>query len=484
MHKPFCDSKTFPKSCQNMLLSLAKKSKKPVNAKLIKSAFVLARDAHKGQVRISKEPYFSHPLETAAILANLGLSCEIIAAALLHDVLEDTEIKASELRKRFGREVSSMVEGVTKLDLLASESRTQNTMNNFHSLLFATTKDPRVILIKLADKLHNLRTLHHLPARDRKRIGNEALLFYVPIAHKIGLEEMALEMEDLAFENAKPETFKSMERNLKPIYISKGYEIGLVTAILKKKLKKAKFFKSQRSVYGVYTKMHNTGKILDQLNDCVILNVVVKTEPGCYSALGVIHSVFPPLPNKVKDFIASPKPSLYKLLQTSVFGPEKKPVKIRIMTKEMDEVNRLGVIAFRRIFGERMSKEMQQSLSNLGSILSNGNNEQRFMTALKADFLTRPIFVFTSKGKLVELPKKSTVLDFAFATEKNWALHLLKAKINGKRVSLGSVLESGQVVELFFGKKPRFKKDWLMYANGFNAKNALKKALKKRKGKH
>ncbi len=482
MHKPFCDFGGNPKTCLGRLLSLSKGSNGKLNKKLISEAFYLAMEAHKGQFRKSKEPYFSHPLESAAILANLGLSSEVIAAALLHDVLEDTKVKGSEIKKRFGKEVFTLVEGVTKLDLLSSEVRSHNSKGHIYSLLFATTRDPRVILIKLSDKLHNLRTLHHLPARDRRRIATEALTVYVPIAHKIGLEELAVEFEDLAFENARPETFRRMENRLKPMRKSKRKEISLMVKVLRRKLKGVRFDTKQRSAYSIYTKMQNTKKILDQLNDCVILTIIAGSEPECYSALGVVHSVFPPLPNKVKDFIAAPKPSLYRVLQTTVFGPEGQPVKVRIMTQEMDEVNRLGVIAYRKLYGKRLSKEMGESLSNLGFLLQE-DAEDDFMHALKADFLTRPIYVFNDEGKLVELSKKSTVLDFAFVTEKNWALHLRKAKVNGKKVSFGKRLEYGQVVELFFSKEPQVKRDWLLYANSFLARDGIRKALKLKRAK-
>jgi len=478
MHKPFCDCNEFPESCLKKIFSLAKKGGSKVDKKLIEKAFFLGREAHEGQCRASKEPYFSHPLETAAILAELGLSSEVIAAALLHDVLEDTDVTPAEIKKLFGNEILLLVEGVTKLDLLTSESRKGDNLHNLYGLLLATTRDPRVILIKLADKLHNLRTLHHLPKKDRLRISKEALEIYVPIADRIGLEELSTELKDLAFKEARPETFKRFEEKVRHLSSEKEKEINLVIAILRKKLKGAHFYKKHKSVYGIYTKMQNTGKGLHELNDSVILIVVVKDVPSCYGALGTIHGIFPPLPNKLKDFIAAPKPSFYRVLQTTVFGSNKKPVKIRISTPKMHLINRQGVIAYRKLFGKRLSKYLQQNLSNLGLLLNNGRGEADFLNALKLDFLTEPIYVFTTKGNLVELSKKSTVLDFAFATEKNWALHLSKASVNGKEASFNKVLESGNVVELHFSKKPHFSEKWLGFAHNFLSKEAIKKALK------
>ncbi|MFA4855416.1 MAG: HD domain-containing protein [archaeon] len=477
MREPFCCNYCVSEDCLERLVALVKKNNGSAEEKLIERAFNLSKQAHEGQVRASKQPYFSHPLETAAILAKMGVGSKVVAAALLHDVLEDTEVKPKELKRLFGREVFSLVDGVTKIDLLASESRNNRSFENLRSLLFATTKDPRTILIKLADKLHNLRTLGYLPARDRKRIASEALMVYVPIAHKIGIEEIAVELEDLAFRHAKPETFARLEAKFKLLCGSKEREVNLAIAILKKKLPKASFKKKRRSVYSIYAKMQNTGKILDELNDSEILIVLARSAKDCYSALGAIHGIFPPLPNKVKDFIAAPKPSFYRVLQTTVFGPKGRPVKIRICTEEMDLVNRFGAVAYSNLYGKRLSSGMKQNLSRLGLLLSNGNAKKGFINALKTDFLTEPIYVFTSDGKLVELPKKSTVLDFAFATEKNWALHILRAKVNGKNANLGKILDSGRVVELFFSKKSRAKRSWISYANNFIAKDAIRKHL-------
>ncbi len=484
MHESFCKTGKFSKKSVNRLVRIVEKNYGKANRKLIEKAFFFSREAHKGQFRKSGEVYFCHPLETAVTLANFGLGSTIVSAGLLHDVLEDTDTSSATLKKMFGKEVASLVEGVTKLDLLASESRKQHNLKNLQNLLLATTRDPRVILIKLADKLHNLRTLYHLPEKAQKRIASETLLIYVPLAHKVGIRSLAVELEDLAFSHAHPETFESLERQLKPLRVEKDREVNLAIAILKKKHPKADMYKQRRSVYSIFTKMENTGKILDEMNDTVILNVLVSDRPACYKALGAIHSIFPPLPNKVKDFIAAPKPSLYRVLQTTVFGPKKKPVKIRIATREMDAINRRGAIAYTAISGRKMSKHMQQSLSKLGFLLGNSAPKKGFIKVLKLDFLTEPIYVFTCKGKLVEMPKGSTGLDFAFASEKNWALHLFRVKVNGKKVSFDKRLDSGQVVELFFSKTPGVKRAWLKKANNFVSKAAIRQFLKSKKCGH
>lgn len=484
MRKPFCAKNVFSKKCVNRLVRLVKENNGRADRALIERAFFFSRDAHEGQFRKSGEPYFCHPLETAALLAEFGLGSTVISAALLHDILEDTEITGSRLKKLFGRETASLVEGVTKIDLLASESRRQHSLKNLQSLLFATTRDPRVILIKLADKLHNLRTLNHLPERDRKRISSETLMIYVPIAHKVGLESLASELEDHAFFHANPETFRGLERQLKPIRREKERELNLAIAILKKKLPRAEFYKQPKSVYGIFTKMRNTGKDLDEINDSVILNILVSDRASCYGALGAVHTVFPPLPNKLKDFIAAPKPTHYRVLQTTVFGPKKNPVKVRIATREMDAINRRGVVAYKAIYGRKLSGHMQQSLSKLGFILGNGAPKRGLIDALKVDFLKEPIYVFNSRGRLIELPKGSTVLDFAFASEKKWALHLRSAKVNGKKAHFEKRLDSGQIVELFFSKRPRASKGWLAKVNNFVSKEQIRQFLKSRKCRH
>ena len=308
MQKSFCDDLSSPKDCLNKLVAIVKKNNRNANAKLLERAFFFSKNAHEGQLRISKKPYFFHPLETAFILAEMGLSSEVVAAGLLHDVLEDTDVKEKGFKKAFGKEVFYLVDSVTKFKHLTSESREQSNLKNLQNLLFATTKDPRVILIKLADKLHNFRTMKYLKPKDRKRIASEALLIYIPIAHKIGLMKLASELEDLAFKYAKPETFERYKSKLRSLSRSKNHELDLMISVLNKKIPKAEFYKRQRNAYSIYTKLQNTGKTLDELHDNIILNVVVPDEEACYCALGLIHTVFRPLPNKFKDFIAVPKP--------------------------------------------------------------------------------------------------------------------------------------------------------------------------------
>ncbi len=476
----FCSAGCSYKDCFKMLVQFVKNNHGSADKRLLEKAFFLSKEAHEGQLRASKRPYFIHPLETALILAEMGLSSKVVAAGLLHDVLEDTKVTKARFKKDFGKEVFSLVDGVTKFRMLASESKQQSNVKSLHNLLFATTKDPRVILIKLADKLHNLRTIQYLKPKDRKRIASEALAIYVPIAHKIGLMQLASELEDLAFRHAKPETFKRFESRLNALEKETLHNIDLMVPVLRKKLPKAEFYKQRRSVYSIYSKMQNTGKVLDELHDTVILNILVATEESCYCALGIVHGLFPPLPNKVKDFIASPKPSFYRVLQTTVFGPKENPVKIRIATREMDSLNRHGVVAYRKLFGKRLSKYMRQNLSKLGLLLGNGKNRSGFFDALKADFLTRPVYVFNSRGKLVELPKGSTILDFAFAIEKTRALHVSKARVNGKDAELGRRLDFGNIVDLDFRKKRLVKKSWLNKAKTFLARQAILKALKKK----
>ncbi len=479
MPEMFCNCKVFPKSCLDKLVDLVKKNNGKAKKKLIGDAFFLSKESHKGQVRANKDAYFIHPLETAAILAKMGLSSEVVAAALMHDILEDTDVDEQTLKKKFGKDVFSLVDGVTKFDLLASESRRKNALKNLQNLLFATTQDPRIILIKLADKLHNLRTLQYLPVNSRKRIANEALLIYVPIAHRIGLESLAVELEDLAFEHARPKTFKKFEKSLRSTRVSKNAEINLMIAILKKRISNASFLKYERSNYSLFTKMHNAKKILDELNDSIILEVIVESKAECYSVLGKIHGLFPPLPNKVKDFIASPKPTFYSVLQTTVFGPKGRPVKIRILTREMNVLNNQGVVAYRKISGDRISVHMQRKLKKLGRLLKRSGGKAAFIEALREDFLANPIYVFTIEGHLIELAKKSTVLDFAFAAEPDKrAMHVSSANINSKRAGLGKVLESGNVVELFFAKRSMVKKDWIRKANSFVVKETIRKRLK------
>ncbi len=466
------------------LVKTVKANYRDADVKLIQDAFFFAEKAHKNQFRESKKPFIIHPFSTALILAELGADPKTVAAALLHDVLEDTKTKPAELQKRFGREVLKLVEGVTKLSRLASEKREAKRTANLQNLLLATTKDPRVIVIKLADKLHNLKTLGYLAEDDRKRIASEALHVYAPIALKLGIHALYNDMSNLSFKHLRPAVYADLSQLIKRKGKIKRAEINAMVQAIRKRIKKkdVSFSIDEKTIYSIHSKMLRKDKSLDELPDFFVLKIVAPSTIECYGILGVIHSLFTPLPKRVRDYIALPQPNLYQALHTTVIGPNGEPVKVRIATKAMQEITKKGIIAYWQFRSRGTDKLLHKNIESLAKVIGRGKmplKRKDFLVALKADFLAKTIVVFTPDGEAVELVAGATPIDFAFECNKKTVFRLWRAKVNGKFVSLGRKLENGDIVELIASSGPQVKDSWLKYAKGFAVKKAIKQFLQK-----
>jgi GTP pyrophosphokinase len=464
------------------LLAIVKKNYPDCDSALIQNAFLFAKKAHRYQFRQSKQPFFIHPVATAFILAELGADCKTVAAALLHDVLEDTRTKPAQLKGVFGADVLRLVQGVTKLSEIAEQKQSARATANLQHLLLATTKEPRVIVIKLADKLHNLRTLRFLSSKDRKRIAAEALSVYAPIALRLGIHALYNEMSDLAFKFLKPDIYSNLKRSIKKKGKAQIAEINAMVNVVKKKAKKKNllFDIDEKTVYAIYSKMQKKEKSLGELPDPFVLKIIVATVDDCYSLLGMLHSLFTPLPGKIKDYIALPQPNLYQALHTTVIGPKGRQVKVRIVTKEMQQITAKGIIAFWQLRSKGTLRLLNKNIALLAEVIGKSPGEQKrdFFDALKADFLAKTITVFSADGEAIELPAGATPIDFAFHFDKKSALRIWEAKVNGKFVSLSRKLESGDIVETISSSEVQVKESWLHSVKSFAAKKAIKAFLR------
>ncbi len=464
------------------LAAIVKKNYPECDSTPIQKAFSFSKKAHRHQRRESKQPFFIHPVATAFILAELGADSKTVAAALLHDVLEDTKTKPAQLKGMFGADVLLLVQGVTKLSEIAEQKQSARAAANLQHLLLATTKEPRVIVIKLADKLHNLRTLRFLPSEDRKRIAAEALAVYAPIALKLGIHALYNEMSDLAFKYLKPGIYGSLKRSLVKKEKAKRSEINKMVGIIKRKAGLNLLFSiDEKTIFAIYSKMQRKEKSVDELPDTLVLKIIAPTVAECYCLIGTLHGLFTPLPSKIKDYIALPQPNLYQALHSTVLGPKGTPVKIRIATKEMQEITAKGIIAFWQLQSKGTDKLLDKNIALLAKVMSKsaaaGNGD--FVDALKSDFLAKTITVFSAGGKAVELPAGATPVDFAFHFDKKSAFRLWEAKVNGKFVSLSRKLESGDIVEIIHSSELQVKEAWTHFAKSFAVKEAIRAFLQK-----
>ncbi len=455
----------------NELLRVVRKNNPKADTALVKKAFWFAHEAHIRQKRESGEPYFIHPFETAMSLANYGLDSNTVSAALLHDVVEDTKTDRKKIEKEFGKEVSSLVEGVTKFNLLSRQGRKDFEYKNLQKIMIATVKDARVLLIKLADKIHNLKTLEHLPSEKQKEIAEFALEVYAPLANKLGVHEMKHDIENLCFPIVYPGFFKKFRKKIIAAQKSKELEMDKMIKVLNKKAKslgkKYAFLKQHKSLYSIYQKMGEGGKHWQQIYDFSVLIILTDTEEECYSALHYLHKNFYPLPMKFKDFIAEPLMTTYQALHSTVMGPNGEPVKVYIRTKEMHKFAEIGIIA--SLNDVKKMEQFSKQRLNYWKII-NAMQEKEFSSVLKSDFLKNTILAFTKKGRIIELPADSTPIDFAYCVNPKDGNFCSKAKVNETFVPLWHNLEFGDKVEIIAAKKMTIDPDWLDFVQSHTAK--------------
>lgn len=466
----------------DVLIKKIKESNPKTDEELIRKAYSYAEKHHKGQKRESGEDYISHPLNVAYILAGLKLDDDTIAAALLHDVLEDTGSTLEELKKQFGATIASLVDGVTKITELKKKNFEEYHAESIRKVIMASAKDIRVIFIKLADKLHNMRTLGPFRDEKRKRIAKEVIDVYAPIAYKLGLANIKWELEDLSFKYIEPEIYTELEQKISTSMKQREKEIERIKNILEKTLKEKgmaeiRVFGRPKHIYSIYKKMERKNKSFEEIYDLTALRIITETVKECYEIIGIIHSMWKPIPNQFDDYIAMPKSNLYQSLHTAVIGPSGQPVEIQVRTEDMDKVAEEGIAAHWKYKGVQGDAGFDQKLSWLRQMLDwqkESKDYKEFMEMLHVDFFEDEIFTFTPKGMVVSLPKGATILDFAYAIHSNIGDKATGAKVNGKFVPLRATLKNGDQIEIITSKTQKPSRDWLKIVTTSKASSKIK----------
>lgn len=453
---------------------------------MIENAYLFADKAHEGQARYSGEPYFCHLAETAQILAQLGMPPIVITAGLLHDTVEDTTVTIDQIKEEFGDEIAFIIEGVTKLGKLKYRG-VERHVESLRKFFIATSEDIRVLIVKLADKLHNMRTLKFVPKEKQKRIAMEALDIYAPLAERLGMMRLKGEMEDLAFEVVNPKKYAELDKVVREKrFISEKY-LKHVHHSLSKVLAKNGFrdfhidYRVKR-IYSLFKKLQKKGKDVNVIYDLVALRVIVPTVEDCYRVLGIIHSTWKPVPGRVKDFIALPKTNGYQSLHTSIFTGDGGIVEVQIKTPEMHEHAEFGIAAH---FGYKenaktQTKQFQNQLAWLNTmkeLQKSIKDPELFIQNLRGDFFTDRIFVYTPNGDIIDLPLGASPLDFAFAVHTYVGLHANGAKVNGKMTSLDAKLKTKDIVEILTSEKAKPNRKWLDMVKTTFAKKRIRSFL-------
>ena len=450
-------------------------------------AYAFAQKAHEGQMRKSGEPFVHHPIEVALILAELHLDTATLKAALLHDTVEDSEVTIGEVRELFGDEVAELVDGVTKLGKIEFESLSEAQSNNLRKMLIAMAKDIRVILIKLADRLHNMRTLSALPEERRIDKARETMEIYAPLAHRLGISSIKWELEDLAFYYLEPHKFHQVSRMVAESRKAREEYTAKVIDQLTDELAaigiKAKISGRPKHLYSVYQKMSNKGKDFNEIYDLIALRVLVDSVKDCYGALGTVHSIWKPVPGRFKDYVAMPKFNMYQSLHTIVIGPSGNPLEIQIRSEEMHRTAEYGVAAhWRYKEGTRGEDSFDERLAWLRQMLewqTELKDPREFMEALKIDLFEEEVFVFSPKGDVISLKRGSTPIDFAYAIHTQVGNHCVGAKVNGSIVPLGYELQMGDRIEILTNKNSKPSRDWLNIVRTSSAKSKIRNFFSK-----
>ncbi len=459
-----------------------------VDIAFLRSAYNYAENAHRGQKRISGEDYIVHPLAIAIILAELQLDVQTVAAGLLHDVVEDTGITLEDIENNFGQEVAIMVDGVTKLGKLQFQTKEERQAENLRKMFLAMAKDIRVILIKLADRLHNLRTLQFQSERKQKEVAEETLHFFTPMAHRLGIYKIKWELEDLSFRYLEPEKYQHMKTQIAKSRAKREEYIQEVIKELAERLAavniKTEIQGRPKNLYSIYQKMGEQQKELKDIFDVQAVRVLVNSVKDCYGALGIAHTLWKPIPGRFKDYIAMPKSNMYQSLHTTVIGPNGEPVEIQIRTWDMHRVSEYGIAAhWRYKEGSQGEKDFDKKLAWIRQMLDaqhDARDAKEFMENLKIDLFSQSVFVFTPKGDVMELPAGAVPLDFAYRIHTDVGHRTVGAKINGRIVPLDYKLKNGNIIEIITSKASNGpSRDWLNIVKTPQAKNRIRSWFKK-----
>ena len=449
----------------------------------LKRTFEYALDAHKGQFRRSGDPFISHCLSVAEISVDLQLDYISIASAFLHDVVEDTDTPISEIEEKFGGEVAKIVNGLTKIAELHLESREVRQAENFRKMLLSMSEDLRVILIKFADRLHNMRTIEHLLPENQIRIANETLEVYAPLAHRFGINTLKSELEDLVLKVLDREAYREIEKKVALKRAEREAYLQEAIEPIEKELKRigieARVVGRVKHFYSIYAKMKRRGKTFEEILDLIAVRITVDKIEECYHALGVVHSLYKPLQEKFTDYVAVPKANMYQSLHSKVIGPDGLVLEIQIRTDDMDKRAEVGIAAhWKYKEGKAPSDEIDAHAKWLREVLDwqlESTSSTEFMETLKINLFQDEIFVFTPGGRLIKLSKNSTPIDFAFGVHSDIGLHTIGAKVNGKMVSLSSTLYSGDTVEIITSANQKPSLDWLKNVKTNRARSRLRK---------
>jgi len=451
---------------------------------LVKKAYKIADKAHSGQYRKSGEAYISHPMSVALILAELKLDYLCIVAAILHDCIEDTSVTNEDVKNEFGEQVAHIVEGVSKLTSLEFTSSSQKQARNFQKLILAMSKDMRVMIIKLADRLHNMRTIGSMSEEKRIQKAKETSELHAPIARRLGLHSIGVELDDLCFQTLHPRKHLIIKRKINKQYGNQKKTINLIKSEIENRLKfeqiNATVEGRQKQPSSIYNKMKIKSRKFSEVLDMHAFRVVVENTNACYQALGHIHSLYKPIPLKFKDYISAPKPNGYQSLHTVLIGPRKMFIEVQIRSQEMDFISEYGIAAHWHYKNtDEPSKKLARNwMGSLLDIQQNTDTSVDFLENTKSDLFSDEVFVFTPGGKIIQLPLRATVLDFAYAVHTNIGKKAQKATVNGNEVELSTRLKSGQTVEIITGRFVKPKPSWLDIVVTSKAKTAIKAHLK------
>ena len=458
-----------------------------LDADLLARAFRFGQQAHLGQKRSSGDDYVSHCVEVAKILAELHLDSVTVASGLIHDVVEDTAVTVSDIEREFGSEIAQIVDGVTKIGNISFRSRQERQVENYRKLLLSVAKDVRVILIKLADRLHNMRTLDYLPEEKRRRIAQETMDLYAPLAHRFGMARMRWELEDLSFKHLEPQEYRKLARLVAQKRGEREKFIAQMALPLEKELRSAMIPNVDvtgrpKHLWSIYKKMKQRDKPYEEIYDLLAIRVLVNTVPDCYHALGVIHDGWTPLQERIKDYIAQPKSNGYQSLHTTVFGPGRQLFEVQIRTYDMHRTAEYGIAAH-WLYKEnaKSADELDRALAWFRQVLElqlDAKTPDEFLEFLKLDLYQDEIFVFTPTGDVIQLPKGATPIDFAFAVHTEVGVHCQGARVNGRIAPLSRQLRNSDTVEIITSPSARPSRDWLSHVRTGRSRHKIRQWIK------